>query len=256
MASAESGASRKWACCGCGTMDELDFGCAWKMRVCLSLCNEILIKFAKYTLAALVALCSATLATIQGELHSPCDPRWMANNAYQPQTTEWAAGHKPIADDNCLMALECIIGMATGVLLDRLWLLRSERVRSFEWSWTKKKNVGKETPSSQMPNMKFFEINFCFSYRAACPHWERTSSYPVPVAVAVAVQTTGYCAKRDDAFKILPIGHYCLAFNAASLTALLIDLLIDVVVLLSLPVPVATLAAPWLAATADDRKSS
>lgn len=49
-----------------------------------------------------------------------------------------------------------------------------------------KKNVGKETPSSQMPNMKFFEINFCFSYRAACPHWERTSSYPVPVAVAVA----------------------------------------------------------------------
>lgn len=71
-----------------------------------------------------------------------------------------------------------------------------------------------------------------------------------------AVQTTGYCAKRDDAFKILPIGHYCLAFNAASLTALLIDLLIDVVVLLSLPVPVATLAASWLAATADDRKSS
>lgn len=42
-------------------------------------------------------------------------------------------------------------------------------------------------------------------------------------------RTTGYCAKRDDAFKILPIGHYCLAFNAAPLTALLIDLLIDVV---------------------------
>lgn len=58
---------------------------------------------------------------------------------------------------------------------------------------------------------------------------------------------TGYCAKRDDAFKILPIGHYCLAFNAASLTALLIDLLIDVVpscIPLSLCSPTVTVAAP------------
>lgn len=106
--------------------------------------------------------------------------------------------------------------------------------------------------------MKFFEINFCFSYRADCPHWERTSSYAVPVPVAV--QTTGYCAKRDDAFKILPIGHYCLAFNVASLTALLIDLLIDVVVHLSLSLSAGSRAysraASLLAATADDRKSS
>lgn len=42
---------------------------------------------------------------------------------------------------------------------------------------------------------------------------------------------TGYWGKRDDAFKILPIGHYCLAFNARPRlrqTAFLIDLLIDV----------------------------
>jgi len=80
-----------------------------------------------------------------------------------------------------------------------------------------------------MPNMKFFEINFCFSYRAAHIGKRRR--------VRVRVQTTGYCAKRDDAFKILPIGHYCLAFNAAPLTALLIDLLIDVAPSLSLCVP-------------------
>lgn len=135
---------------------------AWDMRV---LCSEILIKFAKCSIAI-----DAALGALRGKLHSPRlwpQPRWMANNAYQPQTAQWAAaewGHKPMEWRNGYHA----------VFLDRLWLLRSERVRSTS------SEVKEKTPSShQMPNMKFFEINFCFSYRAAaaaCPHWERTQS--------------------------------------------------------------------------------
>jgi len=49
-----------------------------------------------------------------------------------------------------------------------------------------------------MPNMKLCEMKFCFSYR-------RGTQQPN--------KHTGYWGKRDDAFKILPIGHYCLAFN-------------------------------------------
>jgi len=51
-----------------------------------------------------------------------------------------------------------------------------------------------------MPNMKTCELKFSFSYRGGT-----TTKQPN--------NHTGYWGKRDDAFKILPIGHYRLAFN-------------------------------------------
>ncbi|CAD7015307.1 unnamed protein product [Ceratitis capitata] len=78
--------------------------------------------------------------------------------------------------------------------------------------------------------MKCFEINFCFSYRfhvafklssrCRCRRRQSGTEHASTLLMRGQAATTGYSTERaDDAFKILPIGHYCgKVFNVKTTT--------------------------------------